>query len=93
MGKILDAFLSDQLRINDVTEQRTPEHQKLCERGCELQEILEQKLNDEERELLTELVDTFYDREYMDAQKQFKRGYQLGVLMTMEVFSEQDCFL
>ncbi|MCM1044323.1 MAG: hypothetical protein NC417_02325 [Candidatus Gastranaerophilales bacterium] len=93
MGKILDAFLSDQLRVNDVTEQRTPEHQELCERGYELQEILSQKLDDEEKKLLTELVDTLYDRGYIDAQKKFKRGYQLGVLMTMEVFAEQDCFL
>lgn len=92
MGKILKAFLTDQLRIDDVTGLRTPEHQKICERGYALQKKLSEKLNNEEREILTELVDTLFDESCMDAQKKFERGYRLGVLMTTEIFTEQDIF-
>ena len=31
MGKILDAFVDDQLHVNAVTEKRTSHHQYLCE--------------------------------------------------------------
>ncbi len=93
MGKILEAFLTDQLRVDDVTGQRTAKHQRLCEKGCELQEKLAEKLNDEEKEMLTELVDTLFDEGCIDAEKKFERGFRLGVLMTAEIFTEQDIFL
>ena len=93
MGKILEAFLTDQLRVDDVTGQRTAEHQRLCEKACELQEELTEKLNDVEKEMLTELVDTLFDESCIDAEKKFERGFRLGVLMTAEIFTEQDIFL
>lgn len=40
MGKILDAFVDDQLHVNAVTEKRTSHHQYLCEQV----EILQSKL-------------------------------------------------
>ncbi len=40
MGKILEAFLTDQLRVDSGTERQTPEHQALCEKGGELQDQL-----------------------------------------------------
>ena len=80
MGKILEAFLTDQLRVDSGTERRSPEHQKVSDRGYELQEKLAEKLNDEEKEMLTELVETLF-------------GFRLGVLMTAEIFAEQDMFL
>ena len=93
MGKILEAFLTDQLRVDDVTGQRTAKHQKLCEKGCKLQEKSAEKLNDEEKERLTELADTLFDEDCIDAEKKFERGFRLGVLMTTEIFTEQDIFL
>ena len=53
MGKILEAFLTDQLRVDSGTEGRSTEHQQLCDKGSELQEKLAAKLNDEEKEMLT----------------------------------------
>ena len=92
MGKILEAFLTDQLRVDDVTEQRTAKHQRLCEKNCALQEKLAEKLNDEEKEMLTKLVDALFDESYIDAEKKFERGFRLGVLMAAEIFTEQDIF-
>lgn len=92
MGKILEAFLTDQLRVDSGTERRSPEHQKVSDRGCELQEKLAEKLNDEEKEMLTELVETLFDESCYDAEAKFQRGFRLGVLMTAEIFAEQDMF-
>ena len=53
----------------------------------------EKKLNTEEKELLTELIDVIFNEGNVDAKKKFERGYRLGVLMTAEIFMEQDTFL
>ena len=92
MGKILEAFLTDQLRVDSGTQGRSAEHQQLCDKGSELQEKLAAKLNDEEKEILTELVDTLFEESCYDEQKKFERGFRLGVLMTTEIFTEQDIF-
>lgn len=85
--------MTDQLRLDSGAEERSPEHKKLFDRSCELQENLAKKLNDEEKELLTELVETLFDESYYDAETKFLRGFRLGVLMTAEIFAEQNIFL
>lgn len=93
MGKILEAFLSDQLRIDGGTERQSPEHREVSDRGCKLQEKLAEKLNDEEKMILTQLVDTLFDEGCYDAEEKFQRGFRLGVLIITEIFVEQDIFL
>lgn len=93
VGKILEAFLTEQLRVDSGVERRSPEHQEVSDRGCELQEKLAEKLNDEEKALLTQLVDTLFDESCYDAEAKFQRGFRLGVLMIAEIFAEQDMFL
>ena len=93
MGKILEAFSADQLRIGSGTEKRSAKQQQLCSRGDELQEKLAEKLNTEEKAMLTELVDTLFEEGCYEEQKKFERGFRLGVLMAAEIFTEQDIFL
>lgn len=93
MGKILDAFVDNQLHVNAVTEKRTSHHQYLCEQVEKLQTELEKRLNDEDKALLLKLADTYFDESCCDAHSNFVRGYRLGVLMTMEVFEGQNSFL
>ena len=93
MGKILEAFLTEQLRVDSGTERKSPEHREVSDRGCELQEKLAEKLIDEEKEILTQLVDTLFDESCYDAEMKFQRGFRLGVLMIAEIFAEQDMFL
>ena len=92
MGKILEAFLSDQLCVDEMAVKRKPEHQRLCERSSMLQEKLAEKLNGEEKEILAELVDTLFQEGSFDAQRKFERGYRLGVLLTSEIYAERDIF-
>ena len=90
MGKILDAFADGTLCVEEEVEKHSLEHSELSEKAFKLQEELEEKLNDEERELLNELIDTVFEECSCYAQKRFVRGYRLGVLMTVEVFDQQD---
>ncbi len=92
MGNILTAFLTDQLRVDSGTEKRTPEHQELCEKGNELEEQLAEMLNDKQKSILTELVETFFDESCCAEQVKFERGFRLGVLITSEIFYGQDIF-
>jgi poly(3-hydroxybutyrate) depolymerase len=93
VGKILDAFSDEQLLVNAVTEKRSPAHQKYCEQVCAFHKKLEEKLNDEQRKLLVQLLDAMENEHNCDAQNRFIRGYSLGVLMATEVMEERDKFL
>ena len=74
-------------------EIRSPKHQKLCDKVCELQDKLEEKLNNEDKKLLDELMNAVVEESSYYAQSKFIRGYRLGSLMTMEVMSEQETFI
>jgi len=93
VGKILDAFSGEQLLVNAVIEKRSPMHQKYCEQVCEFHKKMEEKLNEEQRGLLAQLLDAMENEHYCDAQNRFIRGYSLGVLMATEVMEERDKFL
>ena len=81
------------LRQDEVQEGRSLKQQKICERGSELQDKLAKKLNTEEQEMLSELVEILFKESCYDEQKKFERGFRLGVLITAEVFTEQNIFL
>lgn len=93
MGNILTAFLTDQLHVDSGTERRSPEHQALCEKSNELQDRLAETLNDKQKEILTELVETNFEESCCAEQAKFERGFRLGVLITSEIFYAQDTFL
>ena len=92
MGRILEAFAEDEIHVIPSNEIQSPKHQKLFDKVCELQEKLEEKLNNEDKKLLDELMDAVAEESSCYAQSKFIRGYRLGVLMTMEVMSEQETF-
>lgn len=69
MGKILEAFLNEQLHVDGGTGGRNPKQQKICERGSELQNKLAEKLNTEEQKMLSELVEILFEESCYDEQK------------------------
>lgn len=93
MGKILEAFLTNQLHVGNGTERKTPEHQALCEKNIELQDQLEKTLNDKQKAVLKELTESLFDEGYYAEEVKFERGFCLGALMIAEVFFEKDRFL
>lgn len=91
MGKILEAFANDELRVDEV-EKCSPQCHELWGKICDLTDELEEKLNEEEQKLLSNLIHTISDENACNAQHKFIRGYCLGARMIMEVLSEQDTF-
>lgn len=89
MGKILEAFANAELRV-DEAENRSPKYHELWGRVCDLTDELEEKLNEKEQKLLSDLINTISDENNCYAQDKFIRGYCLGALMIMEVLSERD---
>ncbi len=92
MERFLRAFANDQLQVFEATETRSPKRKRLLDESYKLHTELEQKLNSEEKELLEHLLDINADENTLYGEDEFIRGYRLGVLMTMEVFAEQDTF-
>lgn len=93
MHKILEAFANDALRVETDAEKRSKEHQKVWELSSRLQDELEKGLRQQEKELFGELMDAMASESSCYAQERFIYGYRLGVLMTMEVFSDPDIFV
>lgn len=93
MGKILKAFVTDQIHIDAIAERHSPEYIKFYKKSCELQEELEKKLNGDEKELLDDLMETMFTNGACYAEEKFIRGFKLGMLITAEVYQGQDEFL
>ncbi len=87
MYTILEAFANGTLRIEADVSQRSPEHQKICDLAGELEQNLSKQLSDDENELLRQLLDALASESSHYAENRFIRGYQLGTLMTMEIFT------
>lgn len=92
MGKILEAFANNELLVVELSDKRSPQRKKLMEEGEKLHAALKEKLNDEQKEMLEQLIETIYQENCHYIQERLIRGYRLGVLMTMEVFSERDTY-
>lgn len=92
MYTILEAFANGVLRVEEDVSRRRPEHQKTCNLIDELEQKLSKQLKDEENELLRQLLDALASESSYYAENRFIRGYRLGTLMTMEVFTNSDIF-
>lgn len=94
MQKILEAFANGELRVEADISKRSPEHQKASKRCDELEEKVREKLEDEEgQKIFDELMGALAFESSYYAQERFIRGFRLGALMMIEVFSDPDVFL
>lgn len=90
MGKILEAFATDCL-VTDTTEfEKSPEYQAAKKAFCKYGERLMEKLNPEEKQLLQEFSEAKDTQETIYAIDRFIKGFRLGVLMMIEVFTGND---
>lgn len=92
MGKILKAFVTDQIHMDAVVERPSPQQKKFYEKSCRLRDELEKKLNADEKELLDELMEAVFFDGACYSEEKFIRGYKLGVLITSEIYQEQGEF-
>lgn len=92
MGKILEAFFTEQLMVDEVMSERTPWQEELLKRVNESRAELEEKIDDGTKQLLEEYKDAVNNENYAYALNKFIRGYELGVLMMAEVFQDRGKF-
>ena len=90
MGKFLEAFASGNLRMDCFVTERLPEHDEIDTEASALQEKLAKGLDEEEKVLLEKLVETMNAESGCFGIENLIRGYRLGVIMTTEVYLEQD---
>lgn len=87
MGKILEALGDDNLCINPTFYHGPPEYNEAIKIMYEAAETLKTKLNDEEKKLFDQYCDAQSDANHIYQVDRFVRGYRLGVLMMVEVFT------
>ena len=93
MKKILEEFLSDPGMVERILMQRVPEHQVLLERISEKRMNLEKRLGMEERQLLEEFSTAVNSESCAFGTDRFVKGFELGVLITTEIFEDGERFL
>ncbi len=92
MGKILKALANGGFCTQTITEKRSPEHQKACDKAYTLLEQMEKRLDGEERELLDKAFDSLTTEHCYSEANQFVRGFRLGALIMLEILENREEF-
>lgn len=87
MSRILEAFANDNLCINPATYNGSPEYKKATQIMLETTEALSKKLSEEEKKLFEQFCNAQTDENQLYQADRFIRGYRVGVLMMIEVFT------
>ena len=90
MGKILEAIATDHLCVEPPIYDGDSEFNRARNRYCTLGENLMAKLNEEERKMLDAYSDAQTEESAIYAKDRFIKGFRLGVLMMMEVITDED---
>ena len=90
MGKILEAIATDHLGVEPVIYEGDSKFNRARNRYCTLGEKLMAKLNEEERKMLDDYSAAQSEESVLYGIDRFVKGFRLGVLMMIEVISDED---
>lgn len=90
MGKILNAFVREELRLEPFTDFDSEETKNASEYASQLEERFSKTLMPDQWELYVKLTDARAEEDYLYSVDRVIFGYRLGVLMTTEVFTDMD---
>lgn len=90
MGKILNAIANDQLCVAPDIYRGSREYRRARDLYCTLGDRLLEKLNKEDKKLLQEYNDAQLHESSLYGDARFIRGFRLGILMMMEVMTDND---
>ena len=90
MGKILEAIATDHLCVEPPIYEGDSKFNRARNRYCTLGEMLLEKLNEEERKLLDDYSTAQTEESLLYGNDRFVKGFRLGVLMMMEVITDED---
>lgn len=88
MGKILNAFVREELRLEPFTDFDSEETKKAREYAERLAVRFSERLSAEQEQLFEELTDAQAEEADLYSVDRVIFGYRLGVLMMMEVFTD-----
>lgn len=90
MGKILDAFVREELRLEPFTDFDSEETKNARKYASQLEERFCKTLTGDQQALYSQLADAQDQEDDLYSTGRVIFGYRLGVLMTMEVFTDMD---
>lgn len=90
MGKILEAIATDHLCVEPPIYKGNSAFNKARNQYCTLGEKLMAKLNEEEKKMLEDYSTAQTEESLLYANDRFVKGFRLGVLMMMEVITDED---
>ncbi len=90
MGKILEAIATDHLCVEPTIYEGDSQFNRARNRYCILGEKLMAKLNEEERKMLDDYSTAQSEESVLYGNDRFVKGFRLGVLMMMEVITDED---
>lgn len=90
MGKILEAIATDRLCVEPAIFKGDSKFNQARSRYCTLGEKLLDKLNEEEKKLLDDYSTAQTEESLLYGNDRFVKGFRLGVLMMMEVITDED---
>ena len=94
MKKILEMLLYNDLQIDDELggSAYSRLNRKLLHDIIEKREVLEAELNDRQKDLLEDLIDSMNQQTAHFGDHRFERGFELGVLLMAEVSHDKESF-
>lgn len=90
MGKILRAFVNEDLQLDAIIYRNSEESQKARDYAKKLADQFRAQLNEELRKQFEEVVDAMDNEAFEYDLDRFICGYRFGALMTTEVFTGMD---
>lgn len=90
MGKILEAIATDHLCVEPPIYEGDSKFNRARNRYCTLGEKLLEKLNEEERKMMDDYSTAQTEESLLYGNDRFVKGFRLGVLMMMEVITDED---
>ena len=90
MGNILRAFAFNELELEPSTEYDSEETKAAREKADRLEDLFLETIQAEQRGAYEQFRDAQLEEEYLYNIDRLILGYRLGVLMTMEVFTDRE---
>ena len=90
MGKILNAIANDRLCVAPDIYRGSKEYRRARDLYCTLGDRLLERMDKEDQKLLQEYSDAQLNESSLYGDVRFIRGFGLGVLMMVEVMTDED---
>lgn len=93
MGKILEAIANDRLCVAPDIYRGSQKYQKVRNLYCTLGDRLLERLDEEGKKLFEEYSDAQLSESSLHEDARFIRGFRLGVLMMVEIMTDNDALV